>query len=135
MGRIFTLLAFHIAFVCPAFMGCATSNHSLGVVKDQFPVVLYVTSQSSNVEPVNISVKIDEKVITNQAYYCGSGHNFTTFDLNLTEGEHRIVVGSSNGDASLDRTIVIDRKKWLVVSYSGKDNFRLEISNERVVFI
>jgi len=73
--------------------------------------------------------------IVDQNFDCGDGHNYSTFKLNLKEGQHQITVTSSNGNAGLDVVFTVDKPLWLSLSYWGKNHFQLYISERPLVFI
>ena len=128
----------HFAIASLSILGCSTAQPhiDLAVVKNQYPIVLYVSNQSVGyIDSVNIVVKIDNRMIVNQAFYSGTDNNHSAFKFNLSTGEHRIVVESNNGNASMDKIIVVDKKKWFVLDYIGKDNFRFTVSDGPVGFV
>lgn len=116
------------------FLGCNTTETTEEQAINEFPVILYVSSEVSNVNPVNISVNIDHKnIIVDKDFYAGNGNS--TFKLNLKKGQHQIVVESNNGNAGLDVVFTVDKPIWLSLSYWGKNHFQLNISYQPLVFI
>jgi hypothetical protein len=117
-------------------LGCRSANTDRSLVKQEFPVVLHVSNQTSEVDPVDIKISIDnDKPIVNQNFSCGTGHNVSTFKLAFNEGVHQLFVTSHNGDAGLDFVFMLDKPVWLIIHYWGKNHFQLNISYKPVVFI
>ena len=116
--------------------GCSTFKSDTNVSKKDFPVILYISSESGNyVNPVNVVVKIDQKEIVDQyikAIYISSP---SRFKLSLKEGTHQIVVNSSNGNAGLDVVFEVHKPLWLDLSYWGKNHFQLNISEFALGFL
>ncbi len=122
------------AGVMAVLVGCSAGRVSQATPKGESPVVIYVSNQTGEVNPVNIKVSIDQDSILNQDFLCGTGHNWSSFKLSLKEGRHQLVVTSSNGDAGLDVVFTVDKPTWLVIDYWGKNHFQLVISYEPVGF-
>ena len=103
--------------------------------KREFPVVLYVSSQSSYVDPVNIKVFFEgEKDTVNQDFYYRTGNSHSTFHYSLKKGQHQIIVTSKNGEAGLDVVFYVDKPLWLGLDYWGKNHFQLNISDRPLGF-
>ena len=117
--------------------GCSPLETAQDDSAKEYPVTLYISSQNGGyVNPVNIVVEIGYKnKIVDQNFDCGDGHNYSTFKLNLKEGQHQITVTSSNGNAGLDVVFTVDKPLWLSLSYWGKNHFQLYISERPLVFM
>ena len=117
-------------------ISCSTQDF-LGKTKKHYPIIIYVKSNDKGfINPVNISVKMDSKIeIVNQSFYAGYENLYSTFEINLEEGRHQIIVNSSNGNDGLDVVFKVDKPLWLVLSYWGPNHFQLNISDSKVAFV
>jgi hypothetical protein len=119
-----------------ALLGCSSSKMDANISKDEYPVKLYISSQNSHVDPVNIVVTLDfEKKLVENNFYCGTGHNISEYKFTMTKGSHQFVVESNNGDAGMDVIFTIDKPTSLSLSYWGKNHFQLNISNGDFIFM
>lgn len=118
--KILLLLAVFAIFAVAAFM--ASRSPSTGIAT-QIPqdrngnFVVIVSSQSFAIDPVDITVSIDDKVAVSEFFYVGDQHNNKAFSFNLPEGSHRIGVSSVKGGASAEKDFEMTGKKWATVSY------------------
>jgi len=78
---------------------------------------LHVSNQSFAITPVDIKVQIDGNVVVDQLFDVGGQHNWKTYKLRLSPGQHIIVVTSKEGAASLTKTFQIKDKHWGVLDY------------------
>jgi len=123
-------------FVLCSYGFLSTQQTTADSSKKQYPVIIYISSQSSFVDPVNISVEIDFKnKILNKDFYYGDGHNFSKFEINLDKGIHQFIVKSKNGNAGLDVIFNVNKPLWLDISYWGSNHFQMNISEVGLVFM
>jgi len=107
--------------------GCATSKTD--VTAYGLPMMLYVSSQSSFVDPVNITVILDsDTIVASRDFSVGDGHKYSKFKIDLVNGRHHITASTSNGDAGLNVIFWVEKPTWLALNYWGKDHFELMIS-------
>ena len=97
-------------------------------------VVLYVSNQTRQTDPVDILVKVDGKRVVKGEFEWGNGHNWRTFNLSLERGTHQIIANSEKGGTSLDVVFEVHSKRWLTLDYWGKDHFQLRIWDKQVFF-
>ncbi|MCK9555939.1 hypothetical protein M0R36_09035 [bacterium] len=83
--------------------------------------ILYISNQSFDVNPVDIKIYIDGKLVVNQDFDVTGNrvpqHNWQKFEFNLSIGSHRLFVSSKKGDATLEKEFEISKKHWAVVDY------------------
>lgn len=123
-------------------VGCSTPREEdARIVGDADPsalrheVVLYVSNQNRQTDPVDIRVTVDGKRVVNGKFELGSGHNWSTFKLSLQGGTHHIIANSEKGGASLDVVFEVHRKRWLTLDYWGRGRFQLGIWDKEVFFL
>ncbi len=80
--------------------------------------ILYVSNQSYDVSPVDITIYIDDVIVVEGEYEIGDSHNWKSFDFNLLTGKHTIKVESQKGEASLVKNFELtDDMYWAVIDY------------------
>lgn len=66
-------------------------------------VHLLVSNQSFEVDPVDIEIRIDGKIVASGEFSVGGDqppqHNWQQYELSLVDGSHTLVVSSDKGDA------------------------------------
>lgn len=83
--------------------------------------VLYVSNQSFDMDPVDISIEIDGVRVIERSFEVKDQHNWKEFALQLTPGSHEIRAHSARGAATLTRSFVVDGKHWAVVDFWYND--------------
>jgi hypothetical protein len=78
---------------------------------------LYVSNQSFAIDPVDIRVEIDGKLVVSDDFKVGSQHTFIPFELVLTEGSHRIHIVSKKGEAQATTEFTVGEHNVGVVTY------------------
>ena len=112
--------------------GCTSTEQNIGNNPNtekmiEFPPVsdgnfiLYVSDQSFNISPVDISIFIDGKLAISEDFdVAGSRvpqHNWKQFQFNLEQGNHTIKAVSERGDAILEESFEVKQKNWAVIDY------------------
>ena len=101
--------------------------------------VLYVSNQSSDTSPVDITVHIDEKKAVSADFAFGNGHSWGKHTFQLAPGKHRITAVSQQGSARMEKEIEIKDKHWAVIDYfSTKRNgkiFSFKIKDRPIMFM
>ena len=100
--------------------GCSTRNAvpSKSVVNDpNGNFHLYVSDQSFAISPVDIRIFIDGELVVKGDFDVGSQHNFQSYVLKLSPGQHKIIAESSKGHAKLEQIFEINDKLWADLSY------------------
>lgn len=115
-----------------AMPGCASVNSA--TPDSKHPVVLYVSSQVADIDPVDISVTIDGEHVVQDDFTFGDGHSWKTFHLSLSQGIHQINARSIAGKAILDVVFEVKGKRWLALDYWGEGHFQLGMFDEPVSF-
>lgn len=84
-------------------------------------LTLYVSNQSLIISPVDIQVKIDDKVVVDEYFHvgkrCQRQHNWKGFQMNLANGRHRLHVSSRKGKAELTKEFEVKGKHSAAISY------------------
>jgi len=101
--------------------------------------VLYVSNQSSDLSPVDITVEIDGKKSLSADFAVGTGHNWTKHTFQLAPGKHKIVAISQRGSARLEKDIEVKDKHWAVIDYwfatrDGKKHLTFRIQDTPIMF-
>ena len=128
MKRIICLLAGLLLLLA----GCARNpeiNTSHAPPKDAAPrvqrnlldpngnVVLFVSNQSHELDPVDIMIKVDGQQIIAKDFDTGSGDYPKPIILRLSSGRHVLTARSIKGTASLKRAFSVAGKRWILVAY------------------
>ena len=79
--------------------------------------VLYVSNQSFELDPVDIVIEIDGEQIIDGEFEVGNQHNWKRYVLRLTPGRHTLTARSTNGDATLEESFVVNERRWAAVDY------------------
>jgi len=80
-------------------------------------VVLYVSNQSFEIDPVDIVVAIDGEQIIDEEFAVANQHNWKRFVLRLSPGRHTLTARSSTGDATLETSFDVSDRHWAVLDY------------------
>jgi hypothetical protein len=106
------------------------------------PVTLYVSNQSFSVDPVDITITLDDEVVVAQDFLVEGQHNWIEFALELAGGEHGIEVRSARGLATYEGVLPVDGPLWVVIDYwggaeseDGAPMFSVYVSTEPVAFM
>ena len=75
-----------------------TTTEASGV--DPPPLTVIVSSQASARQEVPMEISVDGRVIVEETFISGSGHNYQDFPLDLPPGEHEIVAKADDGTIS-----------------------------------
>lgn len=99
-------------------------------------LVLYVSNQSFEVDPVDLEVTIDGATAVDQEFLVGSQHTWVPFGFDLPDGSHRVFVASTKGDAKGEIEIAtVGAKQYLVVEYWAPGHIAIRASDTRPVFM
>jgi hypothetical protein len=106
---------------------------------------LIVSNQSFAISRVDIRVSIDGTPVVQKYFDVGDQHNFQEFVFKLATGQHKIVVTSLKGKATLERTFEAEDKDKLgavlMYWYYPKDqgdtprSFTFEVNKGKVGFM
>ena len=78
---------------------------------------LIVSNQSYDIDPVDIIVEIDGKVVIDKDFDVGNQHNYEYFEFQLSEGRHTIQARSEFGDVEMQEEFEVDEEKWAVLNF------------------
>jgi hypothetical protein len=79
--------------------------------------ILYVSNQSSAIDPVDIKIFIDGEVVVEQNFSQNGGHNWKKFQLSLSKGIHSIYAVSIKGEVKLEKEFEVKDKHWVAIDY------------------
>lgn len=79
--------------------------------------VLYVSNQSPDISPVDITIHIDGKKAVSADFTVGNAHGWVKHTFQLASGKHQLVVGTQKGSAQMEKDIEIKDKHWAVIDY------------------
>lgn len=98
-------------------------------------LVLYVSNQSFEVDPVDLEVTIDGATALDQEFLVGSQHTWVPFGFDLPDGPHRVLVASTKGDAKAEIEVATaGAKQYLVVEYWAPGRITVRASDTRPAF-
>lgn len=84
-------------------------------------LVLHISNQSKDIDPVDISIKIDDnEVINKQLYYTSNRSNWKEFRINISTGTHTIRAESKIGKTVFEKEITVAGKHWGVLTYGSE---------------
>ena len=79
--------------------------------------VLYVSNQSFDLSPVDITVCIDGQKAVSSDFLVGTAHNWIAHRFRLSPGTHTIKASSEKGAVQLEKEIEIKDKHWAVINF------------------
>lgn len=84
-------------------------------------LVLYVSNQSFDLDPVDIAIEVDGVPVVGQSFEVESQHSWKKFVLRVAPGDHTLVAHSVKGDATLTKRFTVEDKHWAVVDFWYSD--------------
>jgi hypothetical protein len=95
-----------------------TTGSRPGATDGVATLTLSVSNQSFADDPVRITVRIDGDVVVDDDFFVGSQHNWRTFDLAMTPGEHLVSLTSdTNVESETTLAVRSDGHRWAVAAY------------------
>ena len=81
-------------------------------------LTLLVSNQSFADDPVRITVRIDGDVVVDDDFFVDSQHNWRTFDLAVTPGDHLVSL-TSDTNVEWETTLAVpsDDHRWAAAAY------------------
>jgi hypothetical protein len=80
-------------------------------------LTLYVSNQSPTLDPVDIQVEIDGRVVVNDGFRAGGFHNWQRFVLPLRPGRHSITARTVKGESIVQSEFSMFWSRWAVLDY------------------
>jgi hypothetical protein len=80
-------------------------------------LTLYISNQSSAIDPVDIQVEIDGQLVANDQFRFADGHNWQRFVLPLRPGRHSINAKTVKGDSIFRSEFSVFWNRWAVLDY------------------
>ena len=124
-------------FIIPLvfILGCIQSSNDeiknekyQGIINENTNFTMFVSNQQRNIDPVDLSIFIDGKLIVSDEYYIGNMHNWIRYDINQTIGKHTIIVTSISGNYAINSTFEIKDKLWLVIDFWTENEYHSPIT-------
>jgi hypothetical protein len=91
------------------------------VERDEADLVLHVSNQSFDDEEVRLRVAVDGVTVVDGDFHVEDQHNWVTFPLGLSPGDHEITVESDSG-ATLSESFEVpgDQPRFAIVDHWGE---------------
>ena len=84
-------------------------------------VILMVSNQCFDINPVDIKITIDDRVVVHEKFDVQGGglaqHNWQRFSLTLPPGEHDLLAKSQPGKAHLETSFTVDQKLTITLAF------------------
>jgi len=106
-----------------------------------FPLHVYVSNQSTEIDPVAVRITVDGQVVVEQEFEALGLHNWIPFELELTPGEHEVRAVAPDAGAELVETFLVEGEQWAVIAFwadpTGGEapRFTWRIQGEPVYFL
>lgn len=99
--------------------------------------ILFVSNQSSYIDPVDIKIFIDEKLAVNQEFLSLGGHNWIKFQFQLNDGSHKLLASSTKGNIYKDTLFTLPTTPYSVVDfwYYPESSGSKELKNITIFFL
>lgn len=133
-----TKLALALALVACALVGCGATqgtdpapdpqvtaaNAEVKLVEgDQADLILYVSNQSFDDEEVRLTIAIDGNVVVDGDFHVEDQHNWISFPLEMSQGDHEITAEADSGSTRSETFKVPgDETRFAVIDYWGEDD-------------
>ena len=80
-------------------------------------LTVLVSNQSFDLPTVDISIEIDGKLAISGDFKVEGQHTWVPFDFEIAPGNHTMKIVSDAGETTLEKTFVMDDRKWIVVNF------------------
>ena len=113
------------------FVSCSDGSISTNPQVENGNFILFVSNQSSNLDPVDIKISIDDKLAVNQEFLSKGGHNWIKFQFQLNNGNHKLFTSSTKGNIVKDTLFTLPTTPYGVVDFwyypesSGSKEFKI----------
>ncbi len=97
-------------------------------------IILYISNQSEEINPANISVFIDGELKVHDEYYVKNNHNWIKYNFTVSFGRHEIKAVSDNGSFKSQKNFWSTSKRWIVIDHYT-DHLRLDITDSQPKFM
>lgn len=100
-------------------MSLATSVYEAQDALAANEVRLWVSKQSFEDDPVEITIRVDGEVIVDKSFFVRGQHNWMSVDIaGLDPGDHNLVATSDTGALTEETfTLPEGESRWLIVDY------------------
>lgn len=108
-----------IFYVLLGIAGCVHGRPSITEIwVDENPNFnLYVSNQSFFVDPVDIHVELNGRLVISQQFRVGTQHNYVEFKIFLDEEPHKVRIWSNKGAAELNSEFTLNGKDTGIITY------------------
>jgi hypothetical protein len=80
-------------------------------------LTVLVSNQSFDLPTVDVEIEIDGKKAISGDFDVEGQHTWVPFDFAVTPGNHTMKMTTAAGEVTLDKTFVMDDRKWIVVNF------------------
>lgn len=112
--KIKTIL--HILFAVALF-SCSDNDLSVIPQVENGNYSIYVSNQSSTLDPVDLTIMIDGKLAIKQEFYFENGETHIRFQFQIEDGDHKLSVSSIKGNISKDTTFTPQSTPYCSISF------------------
>ncbi len=119
-----------LIFLPGMLWGCHDLGASVILQAPNGNFVLFVSNQSNQTNPVDITIYLDGRLAVNQDFLVGSGHNIVRFQFQLDPGTHTLRSITTRGQSDATATFDLPSTPWGVVDFwqNGKGTFDIFFS-------
>ncbi len=138
--------AFVAAVISWSILACRADDGSWKAQEEVLPqttngnFVLYVSNQSFDMSPVDITVHINGKKAVSADFAVGNSHTWVKHTFQLAPGKHKIAAVSQKGSSRIEKEIEVKDKHWVVIDYwftkqDGKKQLTFMIQDTPIMFM
>ncbi len=95
----------------------ATTTTAVVPPQDGPFLILYVSNQSFDDDPIGILIEIDDRIVVDEQFFVEGQHNWIEFNIALEPGTHMIEAVSSTGASYSSEFEMADTTRWAVLDY------------------
>lgn len=99
------------------FTFCSDEGNSFIPQVENGNFSIYVSNQSSDLDPVDLKITIDGKPAIKQEFFFINGSNHIKFQFQLDNRDHIFSVSSINGNVSKDTTFTLPATPYSLVTF------------------
>ena len=133
-----------VSTAMPAFAGESKLDTNSTLVLSQSTngnFILYVSNQSFDITPVDITIHIDGKQALSDEFHVRDQHNWIRHTFHLSSGKHILRAVSEKGEAILEKEFEVKGKTWAVLDFwlswnhNAKSHFSFHSQDKPIGFM